>query len=144
LTAVAVGADLAVGKGDVARADLLTAQMNWERIGASCGSFNALGSGVSGLPWRLPGGVDDAGFAPWTWVQPLPVVPGIAAQFEWSVGRRVGGIELLPASGSKRAIEIDRRSLRGRSTRPPPMRRTTPDLEELDVDLSQHPSFAAR
>ena len=54
--------DLGVGNLQATKADLLAAQMNWERVGASYNSFGALGQAVSGLPWGLPGGVADDGF----------------------------------------------------------------------------------
>lgn len=60
--ATAFRADLARGDIAAAKADLLTAQMNWERVGASYNSFGELGEAVSGLPWGLPGGVDDPDF----------------------------------------------------------------------------------
>ena len=58
----AIRADL--GKGSVARAkqDWLTAQLDWERVGASYDSFGDLGLAVDGLPDGLPGGVSDKGF----------------------------------------------------------------------------------
>jgi high-affinity iron transporter len=60
--ASAIRGDLARGDAAAAKADLLTAQMNWERVGASYSSFGALGAAVSGLPSGLPGGVDDPDF----------------------------------------------------------------------------------
>jgi high-affinity iron transporter len=58
----AVRADLT--HADVARAkkDWLTAQLAWERVGASYDSFGDLGLAVDGLPDGLPGGVADKGF----------------------------------------------------------------------------------
>ena len=50
--------------GSIARAkqDWLTAQLDWERVGASYDSFGDLGLAVDGLPDGLPGGVSDKGF----------------------------------------------------------------------------------
>jgi high-affinity iron transporter len=57
-----IEADL--GGGDIAAAeeDWLTAQMAWERVGASYDSFGNLGLAVDGLPDGLPGGVSDSNF----------------------------------------------------------------------------------
>ncbi len=60
--AAAVRADLIRGDIGAAKADLLMAQMSWERVGASYNSFGDLGEAVSGLPWGLPGGVNDPDF----------------------------------------------------------------------------------
>ena len=58
----AIEADLR--HGDIARAkqDWLTAQLDWERVGASYDSFGDLGLAVDGLPDGLPDGVSDKGF----------------------------------------------------------------------------------
>ena len=58
----AIQADLR--HGDIARArqDWLTAQLAWERVGASYNSFGDLGLAVDGLPDGLPDGVSDKGF----------------------------------------------------------------------------------
>jgi high-affinity iron transporter len=45
-----------------ARQDWLTAQLDWERVGASYDSFGPLGLAVDGLPDGLPGGVGDVHF----------------------------------------------------------------------------------
>ncbi len=57
-----IQADL--GRGDTAAAkdDWLTAQMDWERVGASYDSFGRLGLAVDGLPDGLPSGVNDKNF----------------------------------------------------------------------------------
>jgi high-affinity iron transporter len=57
-----IQADL--GGGDIAAAkqDWLTAQMDWERVGASYDSFGNLGLAVDGLPDGLPDGVNDKNF----------------------------------------------------------------------------------
>jgi high-affinity iron transporter len=65
MTAAAVTAlqgDL--GRGDLAaaRKDWLTAQLAWERAGASYDSFGDAGVAVDGLPDGRPGGVTDPGF----------------------------------------------------------------------------------
>ncbi|MBE7193614.1 MAG: FTR1 family protein [Gordonia polyisoprenivorans] len=54
----------AVASGDLAGAqkDWLTAQLDWERVGASYDSFGDKGQAVDGLPDGLPGGVNDPGF----------------------------------------------------------------------------------
>jgi high-affinity iron transporter len=51
-------------RGDVAAAkdDWLTAQLDWERVGASYDSFGELGLAVDGLPDGLPDGVNDKNF----------------------------------------------------------------------------------
>ncbi len=45
-----------------AKADWLTAQLDWERVGASYDSFGDLGLAVDGLPDGLPDGVSDKHF----------------------------------------------------------------------------------
>jgi high-affinity iron transporter len=57
-----ISADLAAGDLAAARQDWLTAQMDWERVGASYDSFGAAGLAVDGLPDGLPLGVSDPGF----------------------------------------------------------------------------------
>jgi high-affinity iron transporter len=57
-----IRADLAAGDLAAARRDWLTAQMDWERAGASYDSFGAPGLAVDGLPNGLPLGVNDPGF----------------------------------------------------------------------------------
>ena len=61
-TVTAIEADLR--RGDIAQAkrDWLTAQLDWERVGASYDSFGDLGLAVDGLPDGLPDGVNDKGF----------------------------------------------------------------------------------
>ena len=51
-------------RGDMAAAkdDWLTAQLDWERVGASYDSFGELGLAVDGLPDGLPGGVNGKNF----------------------------------------------------------------------------------
>jgi high-affinity iron transporter len=64
-----LAADVATIQGDLrrddiakARADWLTAQMEWERVGASYDSFGDLGLAVDGLPTEYPRGAEDPGF----------------------------------------------------------------------------------
>jgi high-affinity iron transporter len=54
--------DLTAGNLTAARQDWLTAQMDWERVGASYDSFGAPGLAVDGLPGGLPLGVNDPNF----------------------------------------------------------------------------------
>ena len=62
-TAVAaIQADLAAGNLAAAKTDWLTAQLDWEKVGASYDSFGDLGTAADGLPDGLPLGVDDPGF----------------------------------------------------------------------------------
>jgi high-affinity iron transporter len=58
----AIEADLRHGDLAQARRDWLTAQLDWERVGASYNSFGDLGVAVDGLSDGLPGGVSDKGF----------------------------------------------------------------------------------
>ena len=58
----AIEADLKHGNSSQAKKDWLTAQLDWERVGASYDSFGDLGLAVDGLPDGLPNGVNDKGF----------------------------------------------------------------------------------
>jgi high-affinity iron transporter len=58
----AIEADLRHGDLAQAKRDWLTAQLDWERVGASYDSFGDLGLAVDGLPDGLPNGVSDKGF----------------------------------------------------------------------------------
>jgi high-affinity iron transporter len=60
--ATAIEADLKRGDIPQAKKDWLTAQLDWERVGASYDSFGDLGLAVDGLPDGLPNGVSDKGF----------------------------------------------------------------------------------
>jgi len=55
-------ADIAAGNLGKARTDWLTAQLDWERVGASYDSFGDEGLAVDGLPDGYPQGVNDPGF----------------------------------------------------------------------------------
>jgi high-affinity iron transporter len=57
-----IQADLRRGDLAAAKQDWLTAQLDWERVGASYDSFGNLGLAVDGLPDGLPGGVNDKDF----------------------------------------------------------------------------------
>jgi high-affinity iron transporter len=57
-----IEADLHAGNLAAAREDWLTAQMGWERVGASYDSFGPQGLAVDGLPNGLPRGVSDEHF----------------------------------------------------------------------------------
>jgi high-affinity iron transporter len=59
----ALETDLRHGNSTAAKKDWLTAQLDWERVGASYDSFGTLGLAVDGLPDGLPDGVSDKGFA---------------------------------------------------------------------------------
>ncbi len=59
---VAIEADLRHGGLAQAKRDWLTAQLDWERVGASYNSFGDLGLAVDGLPDGLPNGVSDKAF----------------------------------------------------------------------------------
>ena len=59
----ALQSDLNAGSLAAARSDWLTAQLDWERVGASYDSFGDDGTAVDGLPDGLPGGVADPGFS---------------------------------------------------------------------------------
>jgi high-affinity iron transporter len=58
----AIEADLRRGDIPQAKKDWLTAQLDWERVGASYDSFGDLGLAVDQLPDGLPNGVNDKGF----------------------------------------------------------------------------------
>jgi high-affinity iron transporter len=58
----AIEADLRRGDLAQAKKDWLTAQLDWERVGASYDSFGDLGLAVDGLSDGLPNGVSDKGF----------------------------------------------------------------------------------
>jgi high-affinity iron transporter len=57
-----IQADLRRGDRAAAERDWLTAQLDWERVGASYDSFGDLGLAMDGLPDGLPGGVADKDF----------------------------------------------------------------------------------
>ena len=57
-----IESDLKHGGIARARQDWLTAQLDWERVGASYDSFGDLGLAVDGLPDGLTDGVNDKGF----------------------------------------------------------------------------------
>ena len=57
-----IRADLKAGNLAAARTDWLTAQLDWEKVGASYDSFGDAGTAVDGLPDGLPDGVQDSGF----------------------------------------------------------------------------------
>jgi high-affinity iron transporter len=57
-----IESDLRHNKIPQAKNDWLTAQLDWERVGASYDSFGDLGLAVDGLPDGLPNGVNDKGF----------------------------------------------------------------------------------
>ena len=57
-----IEADLRHDNISQAKKDWLTAQLDWERAGASYDSFGDLGLAVDGLPDGLPNGVSDKGF----------------------------------------------------------------------------------
>ena len=61
-TVTAIQSDLRRGNIPQAKKDWLTAQLDWERVGASYDSFGDLGLAVDGLPDGLPDGVNDKGF----------------------------------------------------------------------------------
>ena len=58
----AIEGDLRHGNLAQAKRDWLTAQLDWERVGASYNSFGDLGLAVDGLPDGLPNGVGDKAF----------------------------------------------------------------------------------
>ena len=57
-----IQADLRRGDLAAAKRDWLTAQLDWERVGASYDSFGDLGIAVDGLPDGFQGGVNDSDF----------------------------------------------------------------------------------
>jgi high-affinity iron transporter len=61
-SAARIEADLRRDDLGAARSDWLSAQLDWERVGASYDSFGDLGLAVDGLPAGLPGGVSDPHF----------------------------------------------------------------------------------
>ncbi|QMU76894.1 iron permease [Streptacidiphilus sp. PB12-B1b] len=58
----AIRTDLTAGNLAAAKSDWLTAQLDWEEVGASYDSFGDAGTAVDGLPDGLPNGVQDSGF----------------------------------------------------------------------------------
>jgi high-affinity iron transporter len=101
--AAGVLARLAVGvttiQGDLRRDDIpkaqtdwLTAQMEWERVGASYDSFGDLGLAVDGLPTDYPRGVADPGFT------------GLH-RLEYGLWNGQGAAELLPIA-SRLATDV--------------------------------------
>ena len=57
-----IKADLQQGRLSAARTDWLTAQLDWEKVGASYDSFGDDGTAVDGLPDGLVNGVNDKDF----------------------------------------------------------------------------------
>jgi high-affinity iron transporter len=57
-----IEADLRSDDIAAAKTDWLTAQLDWERVGASYDSFGTLGLAVDGLPNGVPGGVSSKNF----------------------------------------------------------------------------------
>jgi high-affinity iron transporter len=57
-----IGTDLRQGRLSAARTDWLTAQLDWEKVGASYDSFGDDGTAVDGLPDGLVNGVNDKDF----------------------------------------------------------------------------------
>jgi high-affinity iron transporter len=57
-----IRSDLRRGGMAAAKEDWLTAQLDWERVGASYDSFGDIGLAVDGLPDGLPEGVNDKNF----------------------------------------------------------------------------------
>ena len=57
-----IRSDLTAGNLAAAKTDWLTAQLDWEKVGASYDSFGDAGTAVDGLPDGLPNGVQDSGF----------------------------------------------------------------------------------
>ena len=86
----AIAADLRQGNLAQAKKDWLTAQLDWERVGASYDSFGDLGLAVDGLPDGLPNGVSDKDFT------------GLH-RLEYGLWHGQSGSELLPV-----AVTLDR------------------------------------
>lgn len=57
-----IAADLRIGDLSAAKTDWLTAQLDWERVGASYNTFGDAGTAVDGLPDGLSQGVADPAF----------------------------------------------------------------------------------
>jgi len=58
----ALAADIQGGDLTAAKAAWLTAHLTWERLGSAYGMFGAYDDSMDGVPFGLPGGVDDPGF----------------------------------------------------------------------------------
>ena len=59
---VALAADIQAGDLTAAHSAWLTAHLTWERLGSAYGMFGAYDDAIGGLPFGLPGGVNDPGF----------------------------------------------------------------------------------
>jgi hypothetical protein len=62
LQVAALADDIQAGKLTAARNGWLTAHLTWERLGSAYGMFGAYDDAIDGLPFGLPGGVNDSGF----------------------------------------------------------------------------------
>jgi iron uptake system component EfeO len=62
LQARALTADIRSGNLSAARIAWLTAHLTWERLGSAYGMFGSYDDAIDGLPFGLPGGVNDPGF----------------------------------------------------------------------------------
>ncbi|WP_405493189.1 iron uptake transporter permease EfeU [Nocardia sp. NBC_00511] len=113
-----LGDDLRAGNIPAAQADWLTAQQEWERVGASYNSFGDKGTAVDGLPGGLAGGVTDPAFTGlhrleyglWhgqTAAELLPVVTQLGTDIA-AVQQNLGSDDLAgdPTNLSLRAHEI--------------------------------------
>jgi high-affinity iron transporter len=123
--------DLAIIRGDLTRGDLaaarrdwLTAQLDWERVGASYDSFGDAGLAVDGLPDGLQGGVSDHDFTGLhrleyglyhgqSAAELLPVVTGLSAKIS-TVQRELTSADITgdPTNLPIRAHEILEDALR--------------------------------
>ena len=106
-----IGTDLQQGRLSAARTDWLTAQLDWEKVGASYDSFGDDGTAVDGLPDGLVNGVNDKDFT------------GLH-RLEYGLWHGQSAATLLPVVNvlAKRrrhgATEPDLRRSRGRSHQP--------------------------
>jgi len=121
-----IQADLHRNDLAAAKQDWLTAQLDWERVGASYDSFGQLGLAVDGLPDALPGGVSDKNFT------------GLH-RLEYGLWNGQSAATLLPVAGTLASnVAVVRQNLTSASLAGDPMNLPIRAHEILEDALRDH------